>query len=67
MKMYFKLSVVLLALYLLPCAGMAQAAGSTQYKCMIQMTNYSGDGAYIVVSLIDSQRQLRKDVACDGH
>jgi hypothetical protein len=28
-------------------------AQTTKYKCMIQMTNYLGEGAYIVVSLID--------------
>ncbi len=27
--------------------------GTTKYKCMIQMTNYMGEGAYIVVSLIN--------------
>lgn len=26
---------------------------STKYKCMIQLTNYQGEGAYIVVSLLD--------------
>lgn len=29
------------------------AQQTTKYKCMIQMTNYMGDGAYIVISLID--------------
>jgi len=28
---------------------------SSKYKCMIQMTNYSGEGAYIVVSLLDKK------------
>lgn len=28
------------------------AAQSAKYKCMIQMNNYTGEGAYIVVSLI---------------
>ncbi|MFV0565922.1 MAG: DUF2271 domain-containing protein [Flavobacteriaceae bacterium] len=26
---------------------------STKYKCMIQLTNYTGEGAYIVISLIN--------------
>ena len=26
---------------------------TTKYKCMIQMTNYTGEGAYVVVSLIN--------------
>jgi len=33
----------------------AMAQGKTKYKCMVQMTNYMGEGAYIVVSLIDSK------------
>lgn len=28
-------------------------AESTKYKCMIQMTNYTGEGAYIVISLLN--------------
>lgn len=30
-------------------------AQTTPYKCMIQMTNYLGEGAYIVVSIIDNK------------
>ncbi len=26
---------------------------NSKYKCMIQMSNYSGEGAYIVVSIVD--------------
>lgn len=28
---------------------------SSKYKCMIQMTNYTGEGAYIVISLLNSE------------
>lgn len=28
---------------------------TTPVKCMIQMTNYTGEGAYVVVSLLDPQ------------
>ena len=28
-------------------------AQASKYKCMLQLTNYSGEGAYIVVSLIN--------------
>ena len=31
-----------------------QSSGTTKVKCMIQLTNYSGEGAYIVVSVLDS-------------
>jgi len=35
-------------------------AQTTKYKCMIQMTNYMGDGAYIAISLIDSKGAYEK-------
>lgn len=66
MKHFLKTTLVLMALYLLPRAGMAQQAGSTQYKCMIQMTNYVGEGAYIVVSLIDSKGAYEKTLRIMG-
>ncbi|RED96579.1 DUF2271 domain-containing protein [Marinoscillum furvescens] len=31
--------------------------GSSQYKCMIQLTNYSGEGAYIVVSVLNANKE----------
>ncbi len=40
--------------------GFAQKAGITRYKCMVQMTNYLGEGAYIVVSLIDNKDAYEK-------
>ena len=36
------------------------AQGTTKYKCMIQMTNYMGEGAYIVISLVDSKGNYDK-------
>ncbi len=35
-------------------------AQTTKYKCMVQMTNYLGEGAYIVVSLIDKNNNYNK-------
>lgn len=34
-------------------ANQAPAQSAVKYKCMVQMTNYLGEGAYIVVSLIN--------------
>ncbi|WP_203970185.1 DUF2271 domain-containing protein [Capnocytophaga stomatis] len=39
---------------------------STKYKCMIQLTNYDGEGAYIVVSLINSQGKYEKTLQVLG-
>jgi formylmethanofuran dehydrogenase subunit A len=43
-----------------PVATRAQQAGTSKYKCMIQMTNYMGEGAYIVVSLVNPQGAYEK-------
>ena len=32
-----------------------EKAPSSKYKCMIQMTNYTGEGAYIAISLLDAE------------
>lgn len=36
------------------------AQKTSKYKCLIQMTNYMGDGAYIVISLIDPKGSYDK-------
>ncbi len=33
---------------------------TTKYKCMVQMTNYMGEGAYIAISLIDAKGNYDK-------
>lgn len=38
----------------------ASVAQTNKYKCMIQMSNYMGDGAYVVISLIDSKGAYEK-------
>ncbi|WP_417559028.1 DUF2271 domain-containing protein [Mesoflavibacter zeaxanthinifaciens] len=39
---------------------------STKYKCMIQMKNYSGEGAYIVVSLLNPKGEYVKTLYVQG-
>ncbi|WP_031526415.1 DUF2271 domain-containing protein [Dyadobacter crusticola] len=36
------------------------AQATNKYKCMIQMTNYMGEGAYVVISLINSKNAYEK-------
>jgi len=45
---------------------LAQKAATTKYKCMVQMTNYMGEGAYMVVSLIDSKGAYEKTLYVMG-
>jgi hypothetical protein len=57
MNNFLKISLLVLSLAFFKTKASAQAA---KYKCMIQMTNYMGEGAYIVISLIDSKGQYEK-------
>ncbi|MDI9363694.1 MAG: DUF2271 domain-containing protein [Flavobacterium sp.] len=47
-------------------ATVAQKLATTKYKCMVQMTNYMGEGAYMVVSLIDSKGAYEKTLYVMG-
>lgn len=42
------------------------AAQTSKYKCMLQMSNYVGEGAYIVVSLINPKGQYEKTLYVMG-
>ncbi|WP_274476418.1 DUF2271 domain-containing protein [Mangrovimonas aestuarii] len=39
---------------------------SQTYKCMIQMTNYTGEGAYVVVSLINPNDEYEETLYVHG-
>lgn len=56
MKQIIRTSLLLCLL----TASLAGTAQTTKYKCMIQMTNYMGQGAYIVVSLINADDTYNK-------
>ena len=56
-KKFYFLCVVLLAL---------SAQAQNKYKCMVQMTNYSGEAAYMVVSLINPQGSYLKTLHVFG-
>ncbi|MBW4888761.1 DUF2271 domain-containing protein [Mucilaginibacter sp. HMF5004] len=52
-KIYTIAALLLALTFAKPEVAVAQA--TNKYKCMIQMTSYMGEGAYIVISLIDSK------------
>jgi hypothetical protein len=54
MSKLYKIALLLVVLTLFKPAA-TQAQSTTKYKCLIQMTNYMGDGAYLVISLIDAK------------
>ena len=39
---------------------------STKYKCMVQLTNYTGEGAYIAISLLGTDGQYLKTLRILG-
>lgn len=65
MSNLYKAAVLVLLLF---CAKPfpAAAQASSKYKCMIQMTNYMGEGAYIVISLINSKGAYEKTLYVMG-
>lgn len=42
------------------------STGIKKYKCMIQMTNYEGEGAYVVISLINPKGDYEKTLYVQG-
>ncbi|MEO4005765.1 MULTISPECIES: DUF2271 domain-containing protein [unclassified Flavobacterium] len=66
MKKLFKVALILALTFCSGVTVMAQKTGSSKYKCMVQMTNYPGEGAYIVVSLIDPKGAYEKTLYVMG-
>lgn len=64
MNNFYKICLVLGLIFSTSYASMAQKA--TKYKCMLQMTNYMGEGAYIVVSLVDAKGAYEKTLYIMG-
>ncbi|WP_316805087.1 DUF2271 domain-containing protein [Pedobacter nototheniae] len=64
MNNFYKLCLALVLVISIP--GFSSAQKTTKYKCMVQMTNYMGEGAYIVVSLIDAKGGYEKTLYIMG-
>lgn len=60
-KTLFVLSLLVFSLY-----SFKTDAPETKYKCMVQMKNYTGEGAYVVISLIDPQGEYEKTLYMQG-
>lgn len=63
MNSIIKLALTGFAILLLSAQLQAQ---TSKYKCMLQMTNYTGLEAYVVVSLIDAKGQYEKTLYIMG-
>jgi len=53
--------IVLLALL-----SFTQLTETKKYKCMIQMSNYTGEGAYVIVSLMNPDGTYNKTLRVNG-
>lgn len=58
MRNIYNLCLVLVLIF--ACFSNASAQKTTKYKCMVQMTNYMGEGAYVVVSLVNGKGTYEK-------
>lgn len=63
MRKYIKYIVISLVIGLFTNQTSAQ---TSKYKCMLQMSNYVGEGAYVVVSLINPKGQYEKTLYVMG-
>ncbi len=62
----FKLAPILvLAVFILFGFG-SKPVNTSSYKCMIQMTNYTGEGAYIAISLLNPKGAYEKTLYVQG-
>lgn len=58
--------IIFISIVLLGLMSFTTKAPATKYKCMIQMTNYTGEGAYIVISLINPKGDYEKTLYVQG-
>jgi len=65
MSKLYKIAVLALIL-IFAKPGISGAQNTNKYKCMIQMTNYMGEGAYVVISLINSKGAYEKTLYVMG-
>lgn len=63
MKTLLKIGALALLMSLFSFQASAQ---SSNYKCLLQMSNYMGEGAYIVVSLINPKGEYEKTLYVMG-
>lgn len=64
-KNIFK-SIPLFLLILFCLVGFKNSNESSKYKCMIQMKNYTGEGAYIAISLLNPKGKYEKTLYVQG-
>jgi hypothetical protein len=67
MKNLFKISAFGIAVVVcLLVYSFGVKAPATKYKCMMQMINYTGEGAYVVISLVNPEGKYEKTLYIQG-
>ncbi|MGY0406762.1 MAG: DUF2271 domain-containing protein [Polaribacter sp.] len=63
-----KNSIIILVFLMLMSAfySFKKYSESSSYKCMIQMKNYTGEGAYVVISLLNPKGEYEKTLYVQG-
>lgn len=61
--MKIKITAILLLVFIMTAFTTAE---SSKYKCMIQMKNYTGEGAYVVISLLNPKGEYIKTLYVQG-
>ncbi|QTE23826.1 DUF2271 domain-containing protein [Polaribacter cellanae] len=56
----------IITLLTLSLGVMAFTTSTTTYKCMIQLKNYTGEGAYVVISLLNPKGDYEKTLYVQG-
>ncbi|WP_108247280.1 DUF2271 domain-containing protein [Muricauda brasiliensis] len=59
-------AIIVLAVIFLTSSSYRQAPTTVSYKCMIQMANYTGEKAYVVVSLMNAEGDYVKTLYMQG-
>ena len=59
MKSLIRISSILLVFFTLSSFNISD---TKNYKCLMQMSNYSGEGAYVVVSIINPDGKYEKTI-----
>lgn len=65
MKTIFKIILVLI-LSVFITVGFVKPSEVNIYKCMIQLTNYTGEGAYVIVSLLNAKGEYDSTLYVQG-
>lgn len=60
-------AIIVCILSTLTLMSFTSRAESSKYKCMIQMKNYTGEGAYVVISLLDTEGKYTETLYVQGN